>query len=112
MSFAGTRLALRRVLGRIALRKPTMSRCVKQGSVGDFDIDLGALRRRGEGSTLVGNECDTNVAGGGGALHGSSLEGVMRTWIRLSHHTELEDLDTHIAIMHEGDHLKRKKMEN
>jgi hypothetical protein len=42
----------------------------------------------------------------------SSLEGVMRTWIRLSHHTELEDLDTHIAITHERDDLKRKKMEN
>lgn len=54
-----------------ALRKPTMSRFVKQRN--DSDVDLGALRRRGESCTLVGNGCSTNVAGGGGALHGIAL---------------------------------------
>jgi hypothetical protein len=73
MSFAGTRLALRQVLGGIALRKRTMSRFVKQRSEGDSDIDLGALRRRGEGSTLVENGCGSDVAGTGGALHGTAF---------------------------------------
>jgi hypothetical protein len=36
----------------------------------------------------------------------------VRTRIQLPHHTELEDLDTHIALTHEGDGLKRKKRKN
>jgi hypothetical protein len=40
------------------------------------------------------------------------LEGVVRTWVHLSDHTDLEDLDTPVALMLEGDALKRKKMKN
>jgi hypothetical protein len=37
----------------------------------------------------------------------------VRTRIQLPHHTELEDLETHIALTHEGgDGLKRKKRKN
>ena len=80
-----------------------MSRFVKQGSEeDDSDIDLGALRGRGEC-------CGRRLS----IARNSSLEGVVTTRIHLSHHIELEDLDTPIALTHEGeDGLKRKKMEN
>jgi hypothetical protein len=63
---------------------------------------------------MIGNGCGTNVAGRRLSIAwNSSLEGVVRTRIHLSYHIELEDLDTPIALTHEGeDGLRRKKTEN